>query len=73
MQDRHAADSDSEREEMELGEIVKLLEKHDPSYMRCVCDSNDPLPGLGRTIRILEARLWRTLYLLTWQNVISWC
>ena len=36
MQDKHAEDSDSEREEMELGEIVKLLEKHDPSYMRWV-------------------------------------
>lgn len=36
MQDKHAEDSDSEREEMEMGEIVKLLEKHDPSYMRWV-------------------------------------
>lgn len=36
MQDKHAEDSDSEREEMELGEIVKLLEKHDPSYVRLV-------------------------------------
>lgn len=35
-QDKHAEDSDSEKEEMELGDIIKLLEKHDPSYMRWV-------------------------------------
>ncbi len=33
-QDKHAEDSDSEREEMEMGDIIKLLEKHDPAYMR---------------------------------------
>ena len=35
-QSKTAGESDSEREDMELSEISKVLEKHDPSYNRCV-------------------------------------
>ncbi len=33
-QSKTAGESDGEREELELSEISKVLEKHDPSFMR---------------------------------------
>jgi hypothetical protein len=35
-QSKTAGESDSEREDMELSEISKVLEKHDPSFKGCV-------------------------------------
>ena len=69
-QDKHAEDSDSEKEEMELGDIVKLLEKHDPSYMRWVWP-------LGKwacpnyILNFVEDHLLVVPHLLTWQVVTS--
>ena len=35
-QSKHAGESDGERDEAELSEISKLLEKHDPTFMKYV-------------------------------------
>lgn len=39
-QSKTAGESDSEREDMELSEISKVLEKHDPSFSRFVPEHN---------------------------------
>lgn len=36
-QSKTAGESDSEREDMELSEISKVLEKHDPSFNKLAC------------------------------------
>ena len=35
-QSKHAGESDGEKDEAELSEISKLLEKHDPAFMKYV-------------------------------------
>ena len=62
LQSKTAGESDSEREDMELSEISKVLEKHDPSFnklaMHDLCMPYTVFTLIERKLKTFSAIFW---------------
>ena len=58
MQSRDTGGSDSEREDIELADIKKVLDKHDPGFMRAqALPTHDPASGGGGIASLYQLSL----------------